>query len=169
MSKIQTFKLQNLVINALSNWTALGINIIIAFFLTPYIIKNVDKTGYGIWTLVSTITGYYGLLNLGVSAAINRYVARYTTQKNTKSLNEIANTALFMFCITGLVIILSSLFFSNYIASFFNIASQDLKHFTQVYYYYGYCYWHYFPGRSVWSYSYSERTFCAVQHINNIK
>ncbi len=62
----------SLVINAVSNWVALGVNIIVGFLLIPYIIKRLGVAQYGIWTLIISIIGYYGLLDMGVTAAIMR-------------------------------------------------------------------------------------------------
>ena len=65
----------SLVKNVFSNWTSLVLNIVIAFFLTPYVINTIGTRGYGIWVVVLSIVGYYGLLDLGVRSAILRYVA----------------------------------------------------------------------------------------------
>ena len=72
----------------MSNWTTLIINLAVGFFLTPYIITHLGKTGFGIWTLVGSIIGYYGVLDLGVSSAITRYVARYAGLKDYNALNH---------------------------------------------------------------------------------
>ena len=89
-------KRPSLKINSISNYASLFVQIAVGFFLTPFIISHLGQTGYGIWVLVGSFVGYYGLLNLGVSSAIVRYIARYSAQKNTSSLNETANTALVM-------------------------------------------------------------------------
>ena len=131
-TSITAVRRPSLKINALSNWASLGVNIIIGFLLTPFIISNLGKTGYGIWTLVGSFIGYYGLLNLGVSSAVSRYIARYTAQKDEKSLNEVASTALLMFCITGVLAILLSLALAGVIADFFNVEPQQRQEFIRL-------------------------------------
>ncbi len=42
----------------------------VAFFLTPFVVNSLGSTAYGIWVLLMSLTGYYGLLDLGVSAAL---------------------------------------------------------------------------------------------------
>lgn len=44
---------------------------------TPYLIRTLGQSEYGIYTLVFSITAYLTLLDLGVGNAIVRYVAKY--------------------------------------------------------------------------------------------
>lgn len=125
-------KRPSLLINALSNWMALAITVVVGLFLTPYIIGYLGKTGYGIWILVSSIIGYYGLLDLGVSSAITRYVARYAGQKDYKSLNETINTSLVMFCIIGFVVVGASFAVAGPLSRFFNIPTDQVEKFQKV-------------------------------------
>ena len=104
----------------------------VGFFLTPFIISYLGKDGYGIWTLVGSFIGYYGLFNLGVGSAITRYIARYAAQKDDKRLNEIANTALAMFCATGLLAILISFLVAAPLAHFFKVSPQKVNAFKQI-------------------------------------
>lgn len=125
-------KTPSLQINAISNWTSLFISIATGIFLTPFIIKHIDKSGYGIWVLVNSLTGYYGLLNLGVSAAITRYVSHYTALDDREGLNKVANSALAMFCVTGAVAVILSLLFSGSLASFFDVKQESFNDFKNL-------------------------------------
>ncbi len=64
-------------------------------------IAHLGTGGYGIWVLVSSFVGYYGLMNLGVGSAVTRYVARYAGQGDMQELSKVASTAMLMFCCTG--------------------------------------------------------------------
>ncbi|MHC4543151.1 MAG: oligosaccharide flippase family protein [Planctomycetota bacterium] len=122
----------SLVINAVSNWIALGVNLIVGFLLIPYIIKRLGVAEYGIWTLIISIIGYYGLLDMGVTAAIMRYVARYAGQKDYRALNEAVNTALSIFAAVGCLVIVMSVFAAEPLARFFNIESGVYMSFKWV-------------------------------------
>ncbi len=122
----------SLMVNALSNWAALFVYVIIGFFLTPYIIKNLGTAQYGIWALIITMVGYYGLLDLGVTSAIMRYVARYAGQKDNESLNEIVNTSIAIFISLGLLVVIISIFIAGPLANFFNIESEYITTFKYV-------------------------------------
>lgn len=92
----------SLVVSAMSNWSALVVNIVLGFILTPLLILHLGQGGYGIWSLVASILGCYGLLDLGVSSALGRYVAWYDARGETHELNETVSTALLFFIIVGL-------------------------------------------------------------------
>jgi len=129
---VKRVKKPSLKINALSNWASLFVHIAVGFFLTPFVISHLGKSGYGIWVLVGSFIGYYGLLNLGVESAITRYIARYSAQNDTKSLNETANTALVMFCITGLLAIVLSFLVAEPLSRFFKVTPEHFTEFKQI-------------------------------------
>lgn len=111
---------------------ALVITVVVGLFLTPYIISHLGKAGYGIWILISSIIGYYGVLDIGVTSAITRYVARYAGQKDYKALNETISTSLAMFCIVGLVVAGASFVVAGPLSNFFNIPVVLIEKFRQV-------------------------------------
>lgn len=119
----------SLKINAISNWIALAANIMVGFLLTPYLIEHLGMERYGIWALIISIIGYYGLLELGVSSAIMRYVARYVGQRDYNSLNRTTNTAIAILSFIGSVIIVVSILVENKLAGFFHIEPQNYESF----------------------------------------
>jgi len=112
-------KKPSLMINAVSNWGPLGVNFIIGFLLTPYLIAHLGKGNYGIWVLVGSLLGYYGLLRLGVGAGIMRYVPFYIGREDNRSTNEIVSTGMTIFLLVGLVIFVISMLMAEPIARFY--------------------------------------------------
>src|SRR5260370_41004556 len=64
--------------NVGSSWFSLGLNILAGLFLSPYILHRLGDAAFGLWVLVFSITGYYGLFDLGIRSSIVRYVASYS-------------------------------------------------------------------------------------------
>ena len=122
----------SLVINALSNWAALGVSLVVGLLLTPYIIACLGTAQYGIWMLIGSLIGYYGLLDLGVSSAIVRYVARYAGQREYRKLNEAVSTSLALFCLLGFIVVALSIFWAEPLARFFHITAENYISFTRV-------------------------------------
>ena len=125
-------KKPSLKINAISNWASLFVHIAVGFFLTPFVISHLGQGGYGIWVLVGSFIGYYGLLNMGVGSAITRYIARYSSQKDFESLNETANTALVMFSITGFLAIVISFLVAEPLSQFFKVTPEHFEEFKHI-------------------------------------
>jgi O-antigen/teichoic acid export membrane protein len=82
--------------NIFSNWAGYVVTAVIGFLLSPFIVHSLGATGYGLWTLVLSLTGYFGLLDLGIRSSVGRFVARYLALNDHHSANRTLSTA---FCI----------------------------------------------------------------------
>lgn len=65
-------------------------------------------SGYGVWSLVVSLTGYLGLLDLGVRGAVTRYVARFHTRQEYDNLTRTVSAALLIFLLAGTLAIVAS-------------------------------------------------------------
>src|SRR5215831_954604 len=89
--------------NVGSSWSSLAINVIVGVFLSPFIVHRLGDAAFGIWVLIFSITGYYGLFDLGIRSSIIRYVSKYTAANETEKLARHINTSLFTYAMTGLL------------------------------------------------------------------
>jgi O-antigen/teichoic acid export membrane protein len=122
--KIAIFK------NVGSSWFALGLNIVVGIFLSPYILHHLGDEAFGLWVLIFSITGYYGLFDLGIRSSIVRYVAKYSATGKKDELNSLINTALCAYSAIGVAAILITLVASSYATSIFRI-SDNSRHLAQ--------------------------------------
>ncbi len=81
----------------------------IALRLTPFIVHGIGDRSYGLWTLVTTVGSYYGLLDLGLSGAVTRHVAAALGSRNQGKVNQIASSALAMYGVVGAIVFLCSM------------------------------------------------------------
>jgi len=80
----------------------------VAFLLTPFVIRTLGDRLYGFWTLVGTVIGYYGLLDLGLDSAVARYLASALGRGERTESSRIFGTALGIYrVVAGLVLLLS--------------------------------------------------------------
>ncbi len=89
--------------NAFSNATGYVIQVLVAFWLTPFVIHGVGQAAYGVWVVVVSLTGYLGLLDLGVRSTLPKYVAQYAAQHDDVGLNRFVNTVLAVSLVMGAV------------------------------------------------------------------
>ena len=127
--KLAFVRRQSLLVNAVSNWVSLAVSTVVAFFLTPYLINNLGKDNYGIWALLGSIVGVYGLLELGVSSAVMRYVAYYLGREDHDSLNATFNTALVLFCGVGALCVVLAFLLVRPLSVFFAVPDSDFINF----------------------------------------
>jgi len=81
---------------------------IIAFFMMPFMVRSLGDRMYGLWAVVGTFLGYYGLLDLGMSAAVIRHVAGAIGGKNDEECNRVFNTSLILYTGLGLAVLVVS-------------------------------------------------------------
>ncbi|WP_147871168.1 lipopolysaccharide biosynthesis protein [Stieleria maiorica] len=78
--------------NILSNWMAYVVQVAITFFLTPFVLHQIGDARYGVWTIVISITGYYGVLDLGLRAGMTQYITRYFSKGDFERMNRAASS-----------------------------------------------------------------------------
>src|SRR5258708_11238020 len=113
--------------NVGSSWFALGVNVLVGIFLSPCILHYLGDEAFGLWILIFSITGYYGLFDLGIRSSIVRYVARYSAINERDELNRIINTAMFGYTGIGLLAMLVTLAASFYVSSIFRIPADFVR------------------------------------------
>jgi O-antigen/teichoic acid export membrane protein len=91
--------------NISANWIGLFTVLVVGFFLTPFILHNLGAVAFGLWVLMTTVTGYYGLLDFGIRNAVCRYAARFHVAEDADA-SRIASTAFFTYAMLGAVVLI---------------------------------------------------------------
>src|SRR5438034_8524558 len=99
---MKKFNKLEIVKNVSSNRFALGLNVLVGIFLSPYVLHHLGDEAFGIWVLIFSITGYYGLFDLGIRSSIVCYLAKYAATEDHHQLNCLVNTAMFSYGGIGL-------------------------------------------------------------------
>jgi O-antigen/teichoic acid export membrane protein len=82
--------IQNVVVNSLGT----VISMVAGLLVMPFLIHQLGNSGYGLWTLIGTLTGYFGVLDLGVGSAVGRLIAGFLARGEFDRINAIISTAL---------------------------------------------------------------------------
>jgi O-antigen/teichoic acid export membrane protein len=115
IEKIQIIK------NVGSSWFALGVNILVGVFLSPFILHRLGDAAFGIWVLIFSVTGYYGIFDFGIRSSIIRYVSKYTATNDLDEVNGLINTALLTYTCLGAVSFVITLVGCLYVDRVFHI------------------------------------------------
>jgi len=94
--------------NIFSNWAGFIVHALIAFFLTPFVLHQLGDARYGVWALVMSITGYYGLIDLGLRSGLTQYITRYLARQDYDQMNRSASTGFVVLALLGLIVFLTS-------------------------------------------------------------
>lgn len=110
--------------SASANWLAFIYVAVISFFLSPFVLRSLGNTGYGVWSLLSAVVGYLGLLDFGVRGAVTRYIAQYHAVDDAKSASQIASAGISLYGILGIVGILVAGVVGYFAPAFFHIPAD---------------------------------------------
>ncbi|MFY9744555.1 MAG: oligosaccharide flippase family protein [Candidatus Sulfotelmatobacter sp.] len=116
LEKIQIVK------NVGSSWVALAVNILVGIFLSPFILHHLGDAAFGIWVLIFSLTGYYGIFDFGIRSSIIRFVSKYTATNDFREVSGLINTALFTYSCVGFLCLIITLVGSFYVDRVFHVS-----------------------------------------------
>ena len=111
----------HIIKNVGSSWFSLGLNIVVGVFLSPFILHRLGDAAYGIWVLIFSVTGYYGLFDLGIRSSVVRYVSRFAAINDNESLSKLINTSLLTYAVIGSITVGVTLLGTSHVNSWFRI------------------------------------------------
>ena len=98
--------------NVLTNWGAQGVTIVSGFLLPRLIDARLGQVALGVWDLAWSIVVYFGLVQIGVTSSINRYVAFHRAQEDYAGINRVVSSVTMVMRVMGLVALSLSVFFA---------------------------------------------------------
>ena len=107
------------------NWAGLFITGAVGVVITPLMIHKLGALQYGLWILVSSLLDYYGLLDLGIRAAVFRYAARYSGMQARQELDETFVSSLSVTVVICAAVCLLSFLFAGMLPQFFVKTSAE--------------------------------------------
>jgi O-antigen/teichoic acid export membrane protein len=111
--------------NVVSNWTAMFINIAVAFFMMPFVINELGNITYGFWALLQSLTSYMFLLDFGLRSSLNRHLAKFYAQGNHRRANQVCNAGLMIYLLVCLAVLAVSCVLAGTFQWFFTFPELD--------------------------------------------
>ena len=112
------------LINVVSSWGGLGVNIAVGFFVYPFILHHLGDEASGLWTLIYSFTGYYGIFDFGIRSSLIRYVSKFRATGDKDELTRLINTSLFTYTCVGLFLLVPTTLGVFYVNRVFQIPAN---------------------------------------------
>lgn len=93
---------KQLIINLIANIISFSSSLLIAFFLTPFLISTIGKEAYGFYPMANNFVGYLMIITLALNSMASRFITIEIAKRNYKRAKEY----------------FSSVFFSNVLLAF---------------------------------------------------
>ncbi len=79
---------------------------VLGIFITPFFIRMVGNSDYGLFSLIGAFVGYLSVLDLGLNNAIVRFVSKYRTQQDPKGQENFLAISFLIYLAIGVIIFL---------------------------------------------------------------
>ena len=87
---------------------------------------RLGDAAFGLWVLIFSITGYYGIFDFGIRSSIVRYVSKYTATGDHQQINALINTVLFSYAGIGLLCTFLTIIGAFYLDTIFHVPRNFL-------------------------------------------
>lgn len=120
----------SILVNTASNYLYQVLRIGIFLLLTPYIAIRIGTEGYGLWSLIQSTVGIFGLCDLGFSNSVVKYIADARGKDDKERLASLCSTFFWVYSAIGLLVMTLSLLFATVLPDVLSIPSE--KHSAAV-------------------------------------
>lgn len=111
--------------NVSTRYVLIVVNALLGVLVLPYNVHHLGVSAYGVWMLATSITAYFGVLDLGYGGAVVRFVAEYRARRDARALNEILSTVFHVYAAIGLVCYLAAIVAALLLPYLFNLDAQQ--------------------------------------------
>ena len=83
------------------NYVVILLNTLVGLLYTPYMLRMMGQSEYGLYSLVASVISYLTVLDLGFGNAIIRYTAKFRAEKKTQEQYEMFGMFLLLYLAIG--------------------------------------------------------------------
>jgi|WetSurMetagenome_2_1015567.scaffolds.fasta_scaffold23508_2 O-antigen/teichoic acid export membrane protein len=127
MSKIRIYAR-----NLAANWIGYGAMLAVAFFMSPFIVHTLGDARYGVWTLLTSLTGYLGLVDVGVRGATGRYINYHMGRGEDDEVSNVVSTSLLFYTLISVLIFAASAALAFFFSDLFPKIQPEFAHEAQI-------------------------------------
>ncbi|QJD98782.1 oligosaccharide flippase family protein [Massilia forsythiae] len=89
--------------NALANLLGAVVPAVVALGTVPLVVKGLGDAGYGLYSLVTAIVGYFAVLDINVTAGSVKYIAEFNARQDRERINQTVCFGLSVYAVLGLL------------------------------------------------------------------
>lgn len=120
-------KISQIKIGAIISYISIGVNILAGLFYTPWMVNQIGKSDYGLFTLANSIITLF-LLDFGLSSATSRFVAKYRAEHSPEKINNFLGIVYKLYILIDIFIfIIFTIIFINMNSIYVNLSSIEIE------------------------------------------
>ena len=120
-------------IGALISYAAIMFNIIAGLIYTPWMVKQIGKSDYGLYALVISFLSYF-VMDFGLGESIARFISKYRAEKQENKINQLLGITTKLYLLVNLVILVALVVVFFLIGTIFKqLNPLELEKFKVIY------------------------------------
>ncbi len=121
---------RSVVKNMVWNWAGVAAEAGVGLIMAPFLIRNLGLDMYGVWIVIGSLTGYFGMLDFGMRGAVGRFVAIRHAQNDRRGIEEVLGTAVAALVAVSVIATLLLLVVAQYPTQIFRIGPEHSREAT---------------------------------------
>lgn len=105
---------------AVLSYLTLGTNCIVSIFFTPFMIRILGESEYGLYQMIGSFAGYLSILDMGMSSAVTKYVSKYYRKKERKKEENFLALMFVYYTFISIIVLISGYTMYQYIDNIFS-------------------------------------------------
>lgn len=114
----------NIAKGAVISYVSIFLNIIISFIYTPWMIRQIGVSDYGLYSLITSFVSYF-LLDFGLDSAITRFIAKYRAEGNLYMVENMLGLTTKVYLMIDAIIFLTLVVLFFFISGIFQGLTPD--------------------------------------------
>jgi O-antigen/teichoic acid export membrane protein len=109
--------------NTVWNYAGFVVNMTTSFLLLPFVVRHVGEAAAGLWLLLGAVTGYMGMMELGIVPALTQRVAAALGRGDRIAVDRAASTSLAVMAVM-MIMAIQVVWSAHWLASTLNLPSE---------------------------------------------
>lgn len=110
------------------SYVLMAVEIVSTLLFTPFLLRTLGRSEYGIYQLIMSVTAYLALLDLGVGSSVIRYMAKYRADNDKMSQRKFLGVTTIYYLFISVAVILLGLVLRHFLPLFFKkgLTSEEI-------------------------------------------
>lgn len=102
-------------IGSIISYVQMALGVVISLIYTPYMIKVLGQSEYGLYNTVASTISMMSVLSLGFNSSYIRYYSRYKEERDTDGIQKLNGLFVLIFSVIGMVSLICGLYISGHL------------------------------------------------------
>lgn len=116
-----------LKIGALLNYIIIVLNVLVGLLYTPFMLRMIGQSEYGLYSLVASVIAYLTILDLGLGNAVIRYTAKFRAENKCEEQYEMFGMFFIIYVLIAIIAVVAGYFLYQNVENIFGVAMTSVE------------------------------------------